>query len=58
MRNIEKQAGEKIIQKRKQFMDFLITFQDDENIDFFNPSSHMQMQQLLHAPYKVDPKSK
>lgn len=57
MRNIEKQAGQKIEQRRKQFMDFLITFQDDENIGYFNPSSHMQMQQLLHGPYKIDSKN-
>ena len=30
-------------------------FQNDKNIDYFNPSSHLQMQQLLHAPYIVKP---
>lgn len=39
-------------------MSFLLTYQDDKNIDYFNPSSHMQMQQLLHAPFEVDPKRK
>jgi hypothetical protein len=37
-------------------MKFLIEFQKDKNIDYFNPSSHMQMQQLLHAPFIVDKK--
>jgi hypothetical protein len=35
-------------------MDFLYTFQNDENIDYFNPSSTQQLQHLLHAPYKVN----
>mgnify|MGYP001453149715 CR=1 FL=1 len=39
-------------------MKFLVTFQEDKNIDYFNPSSQMQMQQLLHAPFVVDPKTK
>ena len=34
-------------------MQFLTKFQHDQNIDYFNPSSHLQMQQLLHAPYIV-----
>ena len=36
-------------------MKFLTTFQDDKNIDHFNPSSNLQMQQLLHAPYVITP---
>ena len=39
-------------------MEFLTKFQKDKNIDYFNPSSHMQMQQFLHAPYKVIPQEK
>lgn len=35
-------------------MDFIFSFQDDQNIDYFNPSSNAQMQQLLHAPYKIN----
>ncbi len=36
-------------------MEILMEIQDDKNIDYFNPSSHLQMQQLLHAPYIVKP---
>ena len=28
--------------------------QTHPNIDLFNPSSHMQMQQLLHAPFIIN----
>lgn len=38
-------------------MNFLRKIQQDPNIDFFNPSSNLQMQQLLHAPFKVDKKA-
>lgn len=36
-------------------MKFLFTFQHHKNIDYFNPSSTQQMQQLLHAPFKISP---
>ena len=48
---IEQQALKKIQEKRQEFMNFLPTIQHDQNIDYFNPSSHAQMQQLLHAPF-------
>ncbi len=53
MDTIEQQAIKKIKEKKQEFMNFLMTIQHDKNIDYFNPSSHMQMQQLLHAPFKV-----
>lgn len=34
-------------------MDFIKSFQTGKNIDLFNPSSGLQMQQLLFAPYKI-----
>jgi hypothetical protein len=34
-------------------MSFITSFQKHKNIDYFNPSSTQQMQQLLHAPFKV-----
>ena len=54
MRKIEDEAKSKIEEKKKEFILFLTTFQEDKNIIHFNPSSNLQMQQLLHAPYKVD----
>jgi len=40
-------------EKRKKFVDFVVSFQPGKNIDLFNPSSGLQMQQLLFAPYKI-----
>ena len=54
MRKIEEEAKMRIEEKKKQFITFLTTFQEDQNIIHFNPSSNLQMQQLLHAPFKVE----
>lgn len=32
-------------------------YQNHPNIEFFNPSSNLQMQQFLHAPFKVNKKA-
>lgn len=51
---IEKEALTKMEQKKKIFMDFITSFQTGKNIDLFNPSSGLQMQQLLFAPYRIE----
>lgn len=42
--------------KKQQFMEFLNTQLSDPNKDLFNLSSGRQMQQFLHAPFKVQKK--
>lgn len=53
MKNIEEQAQLKMKQKKDEFLLLLLQFQDDPNIQLFNPSSSLQLQQFIHAPYKV-----
>lgn len=53
MQKIESEASAKIEEKKHKFMKFLMKYQNDKNIDYFNPSSHQQMQQFLHAPFVV-----
>ena len=54
MKTIEKKAIVEIECYKKKFMNFLMRYQNHPNVDLFNPSSHMQMQQLLHAPFIVN----
>jgi len=37
--------------KAKEFKDFICKYQTGLNIDHFNPSSDLQLQQYLYAPY-------
>ena len=53
MKKIEAEASARIEEKKQKFMRFMMKYQNDKNIDYFNPSSHQQMQQFLHAPFVV-----
>jgi hypothetical protein len=35
-------------------MEYITSFLNTQNIDLFNPSSGLQLQQFLFAPYKID----
>jgi DNA polymerase-1 len=50
MRKIEEEAKFDLLKKEEYFLNFLASFQDGKNIDHFNPSSALQLQQLLFAP--------
>jgi hypothetical protein len=50
MRKIEEEAKFDLLKKEEYFLNFLTSFQDGRNIDHFNPSSALQLQQLLFAP--------
>jgi hypothetical protein len=58
MSKIRQQATEDLAKKVEHFMAFLRSFQDGRNIDHFNPSSTLQLQQLLFAPCEVVPPPK
>ena len=58
IKKIEKQALDLAKSKKKEFIDFLLTFQKGDNVDLFNPSSNLQLQQLIYAPYKVQDNAK
>jgi len=47
---IEIKAKQDLDEKRLKFMNFLYSFQQGKNVDHFNPSSTLQLQQLLFAP--------
>jgi hypothetical protein len=34
-------------------MEYITSFLNTQNIDLFNPSSYLQLQQFLFAPYKI-----
>ena len=53
MNKISQQARQSMEEKRNKFLDFIISFQKGKNIDLFNPSSTLQLQQLIFAPYKI-----
>ena len=55
MRKIEEQAEKDLKEKRDRFLAFLSKCQDGRNVDHFNPSSSLQLQQLLFAPCEVVP---
>jgi hypothetical protein len=52
---IEEKAKQDLKEKEIKFMNFLKSFQQGKNIDHFNPSSTLQLQQLLFAPCEVVP---
>ena len=51
MKTIEKQAKEDMLTKALEFKTFIQKYQNGANIDHFNPSSDLHLQQLLYAPY-------
>lgn len=53
MKKIEIEAKQDLKKKQQYFIDFLATFQKGKNIDHFNLSSTLQLQQLLYAPYEI-----
>ena len=50
MQGIRDDAVHDLKKKQDYFLNFLASFQEDPNIDHFNPSSPLQLQQLLFAP--------
>lgn len=42
-----------MLKKEEYFINFLTSFQDGKNIDHFNCSSALQLQQLLFAPCEI-----
>lgn len=55
MKAIETAAKTDLKQKEEYFINFLKQFQTGQNIDHFNPSSNLQLQQLFYAPYEIKP---
>jgi len=55
MKNIETKARSDMIEKSKEFIAFIMKYQNGLNIDHFNPSSDLHLQQLLYAPYVIVP---
>lgn len=53
MKEIEEKAKHDLKKKQEFFLNFLYTFQNGKNIDHFNPSSTLQLQQLLFAPCEL-----
>lgn len=53
MRKTEEDAKFDLLKKEESFINFLASFQDGKNIDHFNPSSPLQLQQLLFAPCEI-----
>ena len=47
MQGIRDDAVHDLKKKQDYFLNFLASFQEDPNIDHFNPSSPLQLQQLL-----------
>ena len=53
MKDIEQKTKHDLKKKEEFFLNFLNTFQSGNNIDHFNPSSTLQLQQLLFAPCEI-----
>jgi hypothetical protein len=54
MNKIAEDARHDLKKKEDYFLNFLYTFQKGKNIDHFNPSSPLQLQQLLFAPCELN----